>query len=179
IKTDHALARALWATGNHDARVLATMIADPGQTSAADLDAWIAEADNHLQADALVKHVAARVPGVWGQAQRWAATEREWTGYAGWELLDLLALQDKTRPDADFLALLQTIEAGIHGSKNRVRYAMNNAVIAIGSRNPTLAVAAKAVAQRIGKVEVDHGDTGCKTPDAIGYIDKMWARKSA
>ena len=28
IGTDHGLARALWATGNHDARVLATMIAD-------------------------------------------------------------------------------------------------------------------------------------------------------
>src|ERR1700752_4226901 len=29
IKKDHALALALWATGNLDARVLATMIADP------------------------------------------------------------------------------------------------------------------------------------------------------
>ena len=29
IKTDHSLARELWATGNHDARILATMVADP------------------------------------------------------------------------------------------------------------------------------------------------------
>ena len=31
IKTDHALAEQLWATGNHDARILATMVADPAQ----------------------------------------------------------------------------------------------------------------------------------------------------
>ena len=35
-----------------------------------------------------------------------------------------------------------------------------------------------AAAQRIGKVEVDHGDTDCKTPDAVSYIKKSLARKS-
>ncbi len=33
-------------------------------------------------------------------------------------------------------------------------------------------------AQRIGKVDVDHGETSCKTPDAAPYIEKMWARKA-
>lgn len=31
-------------------------------------------------------------------------------------------------------------------------------------------------AGRIGTVEVDHGETGCKTPAARPYIEKMWAR---
>ena len=31
IKTDHELALKLWESGNHDARILATMIADPQQ----------------------------------------------------------------------------------------------------------------------------------------------------
>jgi len=30
-----------------------------------------------------------------------------------------------------------------------------------------------AAAKRIGKVEVDHGETGCKTPDAAAYIRKV------
>jgi hypothetical protein len=34
-----------------------------------------------------------------------------------------------------------------------------------------------ASAQRIGKVEVDHGETGCKTPDAAKYIERAAARK--
>ena len=36
-----------------------------------------------------------------------------------------------------------------------------------------------AAARRIGKVEVDHGDTGCKTPDAVDYIRKMAERRAA
>jgi len=37
--------------------------------------------------------------------------------------------------------------------------------------------ACNAAARRIGKVEVDHGDTSCKTPDAEPYILKASARK--
>jgi hypothetical protein len=41
----------------------------------------------------------------------------------------------------------------------------------------TLEKMGTAAASRIGKVEVDHGETGCKTPDAIPYIKKAAARK--
>jgi hypothetical protein len=47
-------------------------------------------------------------------------------------------------------------------------------VILIGSRNVALRKAATAAAKRIGKVDVDHGDTACKTPDAASYIEKTW-----
>jgi hypothetical protein len=34
-----------------------------------------------------------------------------------------------------------------------------------------------AAAKQIGKVEVDHGRTSCKTPDAVAYINKAVQRK--
>ena len=37
IKKDHALALELWSSGNHDARVLATHIADPEELDAGTL----------------------------------------------------------------------------------------------------------------------------------------------
>ena len=49
---------------------------------------------------------------------------------------------------------------------------MNNALIAIGRRNAQLQKQALAAAKRIGKLEIDHGDTACKTPDAATYILK-------
>jgi hypothetical protein len=49
---------------------------------------------------------------------------------------------------------------------------MNNALIAIGSRNAALESQAIAAAGRIGKVTVDHGVTDCKTPDAATYIGR-------
>jgi hypothetical protein len=52
---------------------------------------------------------------------------------------------------------------------------MNNALIAIGTRNDALEARAVAIAVKIGKVRVDHGETGCKTPDAAEYIAKALA----
>jgi hypothetical protein len=52
-------------------------------------------------------------------------------------------------------------------------------VIAIGCRSPALRKAALAAAKRIGKVDVDQGDTACKTPDAAGYIEKCWAHATS
>ena len=73
----------------------------------------------------------------------------------------------------------QTFEAEIHGAKNYTRYGMNNALISIGIRNPKLQKKAVAAAKRIGKVEVDHGQTSCKTPDAVPYIAKAVAHKAS
>lgn len=56
--------------------------------------------------------------------------------------------------------------------------AMNSALIAIGCRNAKLEKLAVAAAKRIGPVEVDHGDTSCKTPDAVAYIAKTWAHRA-
>ena len=67
----------------------------------------------------------------------------------------------------------------IHAAPNAEREGMNLAVIAIGCRSPGLRKAAIAAAKRIGKVEVDHGDTACKTPDAAEYIEKSWAHATS
>ena len=55
---------------------------------------------------------------------------------------------------------------------------MNNALIAIGCV-PRFTARATAVAKRIGAVEVDHGETGCKTPDAASYIKKVLAHQKS
>lgn len=55
--------------------------------------------------------------------------------------------------------------------------AMNSALIAIGIRNEDLERQTIGIAREIGKVEVDHGATSCKTPDAESYIKKS-ERKS-
>ena len=175
IKVDHALAEALWATGNHDARVLATMIADPRLTSEALLTRWAADLDNYALTDSFVG-LAARTPHARALMERWTPDDGEWTGRAGWHLLAQLAMHDSALPDAFFEPYLAVIEREIHGRKNRVRDAMNNALIAIGMRDG-LEAQALAAAARIGTVRVDHGQTGCKTPDAAAYIHKTRERR--
>ncbi len=176
IKRDHALALGLWASGWHDARGLATMIADPQQADAATLDAWVVGAESRPLAGAVAKLVAATASAE-ALAAKWCADPREYVAVAGWDVVAERAL-NSTLPDKKFAALLKTIERDLHGAQNHVRYAMNGALIAIGCRNAKLEKLAVAAAQRIGKVEVDHGETGCKTPDAAAYIAKTWARRA-
>jgi 3-methyladenine DNA glycosylase AlkD len=178
IKVNHALARDLWASGNHDARNLATMIADPAETTVEEIDAWVRDVPGYPLTGA-VADVAARMPDAAALGERWRAEDGEWVARAGWQVLAVLALRDTTLPAASFAALLPEVEARIHRSPNYVRAAMNDALIAIGSRSAALRQAATDTARRIGKVAVDHGDTACKTPDAAAYIEKVWARRTA
>lgn len=178
IKTDHALARELWDTGNHDARILATMIADPAQTSAEELDRWVADLGDYMVSDALSALIR-ETDFLREKMAQWTTSEDEWIAATGWNLLGYLAMDDDTLPDSFFDPYLDDIRENIHARQNRVRYAMNNALIAIGGRNDALAVRATEVADAIGTVEVDHGQTNCKTPDAAAYIKKTRERSRA
>lgn len=171
IKTDHELATALWGSGVHDARVLATMIADPEQMTAAQVDGWVKDLENYVLSDAYAGLVS-KTPFAPKRMEKWGKSKSEWVGRTGWLLLARLATSDDGVTDAGCERHLDIIEAEIHSRKNRVRDAMNSALIAIALRNPTLEKKALAAAKRIGKVKVDHGETSCKTPDAAEYIQK-------
>lgn len=178
IKTDQALAEKLWASGNSDARTLATMVADPGKISGKLLDQWARSHQYYLLSDMLAG-LASRTPLAKKRMEPWTASSDEWAGRAGWHVLAKLAMEEGSLTDSYLENYLKRIERHIHRSKNFTRHAMNDALIAIGGRNPALKKKALAAARRIGKVEVDHGETGCKTLDAAAYIEKIWDRKKA
>lgn len=175
IGSDQALAAGLWGSGNHDARVLATMVADPDAFTARDLDAWARDLDNYLACDAFGT-LAARAPQGAARAAAWRDRKGEWVATAGWNVTAFLAMGDDA-DEADLAALVPVIATTIHERPNRVRHAMNMALIAIGARGGELEKAALAAAARIGKVEVDHGETSCRTPDAADYIRRTVAHR--
>ncbi|MFQ5843739.1 MAG: hypothetical protein ACE5JG_02000 [Planctomycetota bacterium] len=102
----------------------------------------------------------------------------EWKSAAGGNVVAALAAPDRGAPDAWLSARLDEIRQAIHRAPNRTRHCMNHALIAIGGYRPALRDRAIAVAEAIGKVEVDHGETSCKTPAAVPYIRKMAQRRT-
>lgn len=178
IKVNHAIACELWGTANHDARILATRIADPKQADDTLLESWAADLGNYVISDAFAEFVS-QTPLVQAKMEQWTESDDEWKGAVGWNLLAYIAGKDQSLPDGYFESYVETIERDIHSRKNRVRYSMNNALISIGVRNDNLEEQAIAAAERIGTVEVDHGQTSCKTPDAPSYIRKTTARRKA
>ena len=173
IKQDHALAEELWASGYSEAQVLAALVADPAQVTSSMADQWITTADSYATADYLAGLVA-KTPVAQKKMQQWMKSPKEVYRTAGYHMLAVMLRNGAAVSDGDCRRILQTIEKEIHSSPNRARYAMNSALIGLGGRRG-LTAEALAAAKRIGKVYVDHGDTSCKTPDAVESIPKALA----
>ncbi len=175
IKVNHKLARQLWASGNHDARMLASRIADPALLTTADLDAWVKDLDNYLLAGAFAA-IVAQSPLAQKKLEKWTKAKKEFVSQAGWDVLCALAMRPANLSDdlsdGYLEEYIREIETGIHAAKNRVKHAMNMALISIGVRNDVLRKLALAAATRIGTVVVDHGETNCRTPDAREFIHR-------
>jgi 3-methyladenine DNA glycosylase AlkD len=179
IGVDHELACALWDTGNFDARNLAVKVVDPDRMTSGDLDRWARETSAVRMCGGYVAMLAAEGPHAAKKAGQWLVSKDARERGAGWVLVGQLAQRDESKPDAWFEERLAAIERTIKAAPNAERDAMNGAIVAIGCRNGRLRKLAVAAAGRIGKVEVDHGDTACKTPDAAPYIEKAWAHSTS
>ena len=174
VGVDHELALALWDTGNFDARNLAVKVADPARMSPSDLDRW-AKAPISRMCAGYVAHLAAEGPHARSRSDAWLFAPDEMRRCAGWSLVGAMAMRDESTPDAWFAQRLAEIEKSIQASPNAQREAMLHALIAIGCRSAALRRSVTAAAKRIGKVEIDHGDTACKSPEPAPTLEKAWA----
>lgn len=142
-------------------------------------DLWLAGIEYPPLAD-LLAGVIARSPLARGKISKWTRSRKEFTRQAGYAVLcRLLSDEPDGLDEQTCRSNLETIERRIHDSPKQARNAMNMAVIAIGIYKPTLRKNAVAAAKRIGKVDVDHGQRSCKTPDAVAYIQKAAARQAS
>lgn len=174
-KKDHALALQLWETGNSDAQYLAGLMADEKKMTPQDLQRWAESATWYMLAEYSVPWMAAESGHGWELGLRWIEDERERVASAGWSALSShVAMVADDKLDLEAIGgLLDRVRGGVHSAQNRVRYAMNGFVIAVGSYVAPLAERADAVAAAIGKVSVDLGGTSCKVPLASEYIAKV------
>lgn len=177
IKGDQALALALWDTGNSDARYLAGLLANPRELSPETLQHWAETATWSMQAEYAVAWNAAESAHAWDLGRRWLEDPREMVAAAGWHTLSgHLALTPDAALDLPGVsALLQSIPGRLPTAANRVRAAMNMFVIGVAGSVAPLLEEARAMAARLGQVEVDVGDTSCVIPLATAYIDKLVA----
>jgi 3-methyladenine DNA glycosylase AlkD len=178
IGTDHALAEALWASGNADARLLACMVADPTKFSEEELDTWLESIDTYFLVDIFVAEIASKTPGRLERAERWIASERDRTAQAGWDLMNYVALSDEDVADEYFEAQLALIADRIEGYGNWTRRSASNTITGIGLRNDDLEAAARTTAAEMGHVEFDPGQTSCVMPDPIEYLEKTKAHRA-
>jgi hypothetical protein len=174
LKGRQDLALELFATGNADAQYLAGMIADGRQMTKAQLERWAKTASWDWVSGTAVPWAAVEHPDGFKLALKWIGSKHEQVARAGWKTLGALAA---TIPDADlpvvkFGQLLDRVVRDMPLAPDGVRYLMNNYVISVGTYVAPLGTKAIATARKIGKVEMDMGDTACQVPEAESYIIK-------
>ena len=143
------LAEELWQTRIHDARILASMVADPQQISEATMERWVSEMRAWDVCDQCCGNTFDRTLGATERAQRWARREEEFVKRAGFATMAWMAVHVKHAPDSVFLDFLPFIEEASSDPRNYVKKAVNWALRQIGKRNALLWTASMQSAQRI------------------------------
>jgi len=173
-RRDHQLALDLWASGIHEARILAAMVDDPAQVTASQMESWVVDFDSWDVCDQVCMNLFDRVPIAFEKAAEWAARPEEFVKRAGFALMAVLAWHDKTAPDDRFLAFLPIIQREAGDKRNFVKKAVNWALRQIGKRNAALNQAAIKAAQ-----ELLHNELSAArwvASDALREFEKKSAR---
>jgi 3-methyladenine DNA glycosylase AlkD len=150
---NHALAAGLWASGIHEARILATVVDDPALVTRSQMNRWARDFDSWDVCDQACQNLFRYTPFAFAKAAEWAHAKPEFTRRAGFALMAGLAVKARDVPDAAFEAFLPLIAEAATDERNLVKKAVNWALRAIGKRNPRLHSRAVAAARRIQKMD--------------------------
>ena len=148
-KRQHDLAAGLWATGLHEARILAALIDDPKLVTRKQMDSWAAEFNSWDLCDQACMKIFAKTPYVSEQVAKWAKDKREFVRRAAFATIAGYAVHAKKAADDEFLPFLKLIEAHSTDPRNFVRKAVNWALRQVGKRNKTLHAPALALAKKL------------------------------
>ena len=175
IKTDHALALALWGTGNIDARLLAVLLIRAKDLSGAEMDRMVRSVDFAQLADWLSAYVVKEHPEKEALRQAWMAADDPWAARAGWSLT---AGRVARSPEGlDVPALLARIESELGGAAPEVQWTMNSCLAAIGIHFPALRQRAIAIGEALGIYRDYPVSKGCTSPFAPIWISEMVRRQ--
>ena len=153
LGTDHELAKGLWSSGVHEAKILAALVDDPEKVTEAQMEKWVAGFDSWDICDCCCGNLFDRTPFAYTKAGEWAEHDEEFVKRAGYVLMAELAVHDKKAPDSAFMGFFGAIERGSTDPRNFVKKAVNWALRQIGKRNLRLNRAAIELARKISKKE--------------------------
>lgn len=165
VGRDHDLALALWATGHHEARLLACFVDDPAAVTVSQMEAWAGDFDSWDLCDQATTSLFDRTPHAWAQAAAWAQRNEPWVKRGGFTLMAGLAIHDRAASEQAFVKLFPSIRRGAFDERNFVKKAVSWALRNIGKRNAALHAAAIECANSI-RAAADESAGGARGGDA-------------
>ena len=150
---DHSLALALWRTEVHEARILASMVAEPERVTERLMESWVKGFDSWDVCDQVCGNLFDKTPFAAKKSTEWAGRPQEFVKRAGFAVMAWRAVHDRDAPDGEFVDLLPVIEREATDPRNFVKKAVSWALRQIGKRNRSLHRHALAVARRLAASE--------------------------
>jgi 3-methyladenine DNA glycosylase AlkD len=151
--TDHRLAQQLWASGIHDAKILASMIDDAQCVTEEQLENWVKDFDSWDVCDQCCMNLFANAKLAHQKAAQWSKRSEQFVKRAAFTLMAVFAVHDKVAPDSEFERYLTMIEDEATDERAYVKKAVNWALRQIGKRNLDLNKKAIETALRIKRVD--------------------------
>lgn len=153
IKTNHALAQQLWISGIHEARILASMIADPEMVTEKQMEKWVKNFDSWDVCDQCCTNLFEKTELAYQKCIEWSSRDEEFVKRAGFVLMARLAVSDKKADNKKFVKFLTIVKRESSDSRNFVKKAVNWALRQIGKRNLNLNKLAIKTAKEIQKID--------------------------
>src|SRR6185436_2481625 len=150
---DHELAAALWASGVHEARILASLVDEPARVSEAQMDTWVADLDSWDVCDAVCGNLFDRTTFALDKAVEWSTREPEFEKRAAFAVMACAAVHRRDLPDAAFEALLPLIREGASDDRSYVKKAVSWALRQMGKRSAQLNVRATRTAEQLERID--------------------------
>jgi 3-methyladenine DNA glycosylase AlkD/uncharacterized protein (DUF302 family) len=138
IGKDHSLAGQLWSSDIHDARILAGMVDDPEQVTGSQMEKWVNDFDSWDLCDQCCNNLFYKTGFAYPKALEWSARRAEFVKRAGFVMMAVLAVHDKTADDEPFKQFFPIIKRESTDERNFVKKAVNWALRQIGKRNRAL-----------------------------------------
>ncbi len=149
IGRDTGLARALWASGGYEARTIAAMIADPGDLTAAEMDAWAADFDSWAICDTVAFRLFKHSHHAFARATDWTRDSRTMVRRAGYATFWALALADRAGDTGRWQGVLDRIAGAPAEPEPIVEKAIVMALGAVARISPALRAATHDLGTRL------------------------------
>jgi 3-methyladenine DNA glycosylase AlkD len=135
FKKHNELALALWETHIHEARIMASMIAEPKIFTEADCDTWIHRFDSWDVCDQVCSNLFRYLPYIDAKILQYKNAPQEYVKRFAFAQIAFNAVHHKKIPDDYFKQYLPIIIEAAIDDRNFVRKAVNWALRSIGKRN--------------------------------------------
>lgn len=149
LPKSNELAVALWASGLHEPRIMASIVAVPKSFEKGVAMEWVKDFDSWDICDQCCSNLFAQTPFARELILPWCNAEEEFVKRAGFVMMAALAVKDKKALSSSFEEYLTLIESSSTDGRNNVKKAINWALRQIGKRDRAGYELAIPVAERL------------------------------